>query len=414
MYTELLGVSEALQRLLSHFKPLPAERISLSDALWRVLAEDVIAPHPLPPFDNSSMDGYAARARDLVGASGESPIELNVIGDISAGVVVDKPLGKLTAMRIMTGAPLPPGADCVVPVENTLNPNALVNQELEKTIKVFDEVQEGDYIRRAGNDVVNGRQVLDKGHRLWPPDIGMLAALGVPAPLVHGRPKVALLSTGDELVDVSQGLQPGFIRDSNGYSLAAAVESAHAIPLRMGIVPDEAQIIEEKMDDAVSSGADLIVSSAGVSMGAYDFVRSVIEKRGVLEFWRINIRPGKPLLFGYFDEVPVLGLPGNPVSALVTFEIFVRRVLDTLSGVSNTKKLSIHAHLGHDIKSDGRESYLRARVEWVDGNYRANLVGSQDSGVLSSLVLANALIIIPEGVQSLARESIVEVWLLDK
>lgn len=414
MHTELLSVSEALERLLSHFEPLPAERISLSDALWRVLAEDVIAAHPLPQFDNSSMDGYAARARDLVGASSESPIELNVIGDISAGVVVEEPLRKLTAMRIMTGAPLPPGADCVVPVENTHNPNALVNQKLEKTIKVFDEVQEGDYIRRAGNDVLNGRQVLEKGHRLRPPDIGMLAALGVPKPLVHHRPKVALLSTGDELVDVSESLQPGFIRDSNGYSLAAAVESAHAIPLRMGIAPDESESIEEKMDEAVCSGADLIISSAGVSMGAYDFVRSAIEKRGVLEFWRINLRPGKPLLFGYYDGAPVLGLPGNPVSALVTFEIFVRRVLDTLSGVSNTKKPRIHARLDHDIKSDGRESYLRARVEWVDGNCRANLVGSQDSGALSSLVLANALIIIPAGVQFLARESTVEVWLLDK
>lgn len=414
MHTELLGVSDALERLLSHFKPLPAEKISLSDALWRVLAEDVIAPHPLPPFDNSSMDGYAARARDLIGASSESPIELNVIADISAGVVVEKPLKKLTAMRIMTGALLPPGADCVVPVENTLNPNPLVNQELKKTIKVFGEVRAGDYIRRAGNDVLNGHQVLDKGHRLWPPDIGMLAALGVSTPLVYGRPKVALISTGDELLDVSQSLQPGFIRDSNGYSLAAAVESAHAIPLRLGIAPDELESIEEIMDDAVSSGADLIVSSAGVSMGAYDFVRSVIENRGVLEFWRINLRPGKPLLFGYFDEVPVLGLPGNPVSALVTFEIFVRRVLDTLSGVSNANKLSIHAYLDHDIKSDGRESYLRARVDRVEGKYRANLVGSQDSGDLSSLVLANALIIIPEGVQSLARESIVEAWLLDR
>lgn len=410
MHAELLGVSEALEKLLTHFEPLPTEQIPLSKALSRVLAEDIFAGHPLPPFNNSSMDGYAVRSQDLIGASKISPVVLDVIGDISSGVIELMPLTEKTAMRIMTGAPLPPGADSVVPVEETSRPNAMAHQDLPENVLILTPVQKGDYIRDTGQDVSQGQKVLERGHRLRPQDIGMLAAVGIAEPLVHSIPKVALLSSGDELVDVADDLLPGFIRDSNGYSLSAAVHAVNATPLRMGIAPDDPERVEEMLQNAVETGANLIVSSAGVSMGAFDFVRSVIEKRGRLEFWRINLRPGKPLIFGFFDEVPVLGLPGNPVSALVTFEIFVRPAVDKLSGVLTTKRKKFHAILDHDIESDGRESYLRASVKWNGDTYKAKLVGSQDSGVLSSLVEANALIIIPAGVQSVEQGSIVEAW----
>lgn len=410
MHAELLGVSEALEKLLTHFEPLPTEQIPLSKALSRVLAEDIFAGHPLPPFNNSSMDGYAVRSQDLIGASKISPVALDVIGDISSGVIELMPLTEKTAMRIMTGAPLPPGADSVVPVEETSRPNAMAHQDLPENVLILTPVQKGDYIRDTGQDVSQGQKVLERGHRLRPQDIGMLAAVGIAEPLVHSIPKVALLSSGDELVDVADDLLPGFIRDSNGYSLSAAVHAVNATPLRMGIAPDDPERVEEMLQDAVETGVNLIVSSAGVSMGAFDFVRSVIEKRGRLEFWRINLRPGKPLIFGFFDEVPVLGLPGNPVSALVTFEIFVRPAVDKLSGVLTTKRKKFHAILDHDIESDGRESYLRASVKWNGDTYKAKLVGSQDSGVLSSLVEANALIIIPAGVQSVEQGSIVEAW----
>ncbi len=410
MHAELLGVSEALEKLLTHFEPLPTEQIPLSKALSRVLAEDIFAGHPLPPFNNSSMDGYAVRSQDLIGASKISPVALDVIGDISSGVIELMPLTEKTAMRIMTGAPLPPGADSVVPVEETSRPNAMAHQDLPENVLILTPVQKGDYVRDTGQDVSQGQKVLERGHRLRPQDIGMLAAVGIAEPLVHSIPKVALLSSGDELVDVADDLLPGFIRDSNGYSLSAAVHAVNATPLRMGIAPDDPERVEEMLQIAVETGANLIVSSAGVSMGAFDFVRSVIEKRGRLEFWRINLRPGKPLIFGFFDEVPVLGLPGNPVSALVTFEIFVRPVVDKLSGVLTTKRKKFHAILDHDIESDGRESYLRASVKWNGDTYEAKLVGSQDSGVLSSLVEANALIIIPAGVKSVEQGSIVEAW----
>jgi molybdopterin molybdotransferase len=412
MLRDLISVDEALQKLLHTIEPLPSETIVLTDAVDRVLAEDVIAKDDIPPFSNSSMDGYAIHSSDVIEASENAPVRLEVTGDISAG---EHDLGTLVsgqAMRIMTGAPLPRGADAVVPVEFTSDPEAMAEKALKGEVFIKSAVREGDYIRQAGQDVRVGTRVLSSGHRLRAQDIGILAAIGIAKPEVHQLPKVALVSTGDELISAENKLRPGLIRDSNGYSLGAAVHVSGAIPIRMGIAPDDSEVVASLLYKSVESGADLIVTSAGVSMGAYDFVRSVVQSSGYLEFWRVNIRPGKPLLFGSFEGVPILGLPGNPVSALVTFEIFVRPTIERLSGIDKTERFTLIARLAHDIKSDGRESYLRASLSRRSYGYEAELVGSQDSGVLSSLVEANALIIIPAGVKKLAAGDKVETWVL--
>lgn len=410
---DLLSVEQALENLLANIKPLPTEEIPLRDALGRVLARKIRAQDDIPSFDNSAMDGFAIHAQDVHSANKQNPVALRIVGDISAGSANLEQLKPGSAMRIMTGALLPAGADSIVPVELTTDPGAMAEKALPDTVLVTASVQPGAYVRRAGQDVHAGSDVLPKGHRLRPQDIGMLAAVGVPKPSVYRQPKIALLSTGDELIDVSDALKPGLIRDSNTYSLAAAVEAVGAIPIRLGIAKDDREMVTNLLSQGVKAGVNLIISSAGVSMGAYDFVRSVVQSNGHLEFWRVNIRPGKPILFGTFKDIPILGLPGNPVSALVTFEIFVRPVIERMSGQPEVMRLNMKARLKHDLQSDGRESYLRAKVEWAGDEYKAELVGSQDSGILSSLVKANALIIVPSGVTSLTKGDTVEAWLFD-
>ncbi|MCJ7706997.1 MAG: molybdopterin molybdotransferase MoeA [Anaerolineales bacterium] len=412
MSPSLFSVSEALERLLSGLNPLPAEGIALEDGMGRVLAEDVVAGSNLPPFSNSAMDGFAVRAQDTQPASAEAPVILRVIGDISAGIAPPMALAPGTAMRIMTGAPLPESADAVVPVEETAEPEPMAGRELPRQIEVLVTATPGRFVRRAGLDVRAGQTVLRAGQRLRPQDVAMLAALGVARPNVHRQARVAILSTGDELLEPDQPLTPGRIHDANGYSLAASVRSAGAIPLRRGIVGDSQTEVARALDWAVETGADLILSSAGVSMGAFDYVRPVIEERGRLEFWKVNIRPGKPLAVGSYRDVPFMGLPGNPVAVLVVFEVFVRRALERLHGQTEPGRLKLVARLDRAVESDGRESYLRAEIDWQQGEYHARLTGSQDSSVLSTLVAANALIVVPAGVYSLPAGELIEAWFL--
>ncbi|NIM94381.1 MAG: molybdopterin molybdenumtransferase MoeA [Anaerolineales bacterium] len=412
MYSELLSVGQALDRILKYVVPLSTEKVPLSHALDRVLAEELRTLHDLPPFDNSAMDGFAVRSEDTEGASEESPATFVVIGDISAGEVPSEVIQPGQAMRIMTGAVLPQGADAVVPVEETSVKDAMVGKELPNQVLIEVQTGSGANVRRAGQDVTEGSLILKAGHRLRPQDIGMLAASGISHPLVHRKPRVALLSTGDELVEVDKQLEPGQIRDSNGYALEAAIRAAGGIPIRLGIASDTAEDVKEFLERGIQEGADLIVTSAGVSMGAYDFLRSVVQTHGKLDFWRVNIRPGKPLIMGVFRKIPLLGLPGNPVSALVTFEIFVKPVISKMSGMDEIERMWLKARLFHSISSDTRESYLRAQITWKEGEYWARLTGSQDSGVLSSLVKANALIIIPAGVEYLPEGDQVEAWIL--
>ncbi len=393
-------------------QPLEKEKAPLNDCLDRILAEEIISVTDIPPFPSSSMDGYAVQAVDVEQASIDTPVRLRVIGEIVAG---DHDLPSLSAgqaIRIMTGAPLGRGADAVIPIEFTSEPGPMAGVDLPTHVDIIRSVGAGDYTRQAGQDVPRGTNVFAEGHRIRPQDVGMLAALGVTEPTVYSRPKAAILSIGDELLDVSKDLEPGKIRDANSRALVAACKAAGAEPIHLGIAPDDPSKLADCLNGAVEQGAHMILTSGGLSMGAYDFVRIVVEQHGHLDFWRVNMRPGKPLAYGAYRDVPIMALPGNPVSALVTFEVFVRPALGRLGGKRQTDRMRVRARIEEDIESDGRESYLRARVRWHAGMFHAKLTGSQDSGVLTSLVKAHALVVIPEGTTRVSAGDELEAWLL--
>jgi molybdopterin molybdotransferase len=323
------------------------------------------------------------------------------------------------AARIMTGAPLPDGADAVIMVEDTDFDHRGSGTPPPPEVQAFKPVRAGENVRTRGMDVRRGEKVLLSGQRLRAQDIGMLAMLGVGNVTVYRRPHVALLSSGDELAPVGQPLEPGQIRDTNTYTLGALITETGSEVLSLGIAPDQRDAIKFLFDQASSMSADVIVSSAGVSVGALDFIKEVVESDGSLDFWRVNMRPGKPLAFGQYRGVPFVGLPGNPVSAFVGFEVFVRPALERLAGLSglgvaaaSPGRPRIRVQLAEPIESDGRESYLRAVVEYRDGVWSARLTGHQGSGNLLSLVQANALLIIPAGVKSLAISAQADAWLL--
>jgi molybdopterin molybdotransferase len=408
----LLSVEEARSRILSHFEPVGTETLPLAECARRVLAADIAAQNNLPSFDNSSMDGFAVLASDLKDASTASPRTLNVVADIPAGTSPEVTLVTGQAARIMTGAPMPKGADAVIPVEDTDFDHRVPGAPAPKTVSVYKTVKEGDYVRARGTDVRTGQAVLKSGHKLRPQDLGLLAMLGVAEVPVYARPRVALLSSGDELIPVDAPLRPGKIRDSNTYTLAALIDEAGAEDIRLGIAADRRNSVEALLINAAGQKVDLILSSAGVSVGAFDFIKDVVEAQGELTFWRVNMRPGKPLAFGRFKDIPFIGLPGNPVSAFVGFEVFVRPALERLSGLETVSRPRVRVRLAENIASDGRESYLRAHVREESGILSANLAGHQGSGNLLSIVQANALLIIPAGVKSLAAGMEVDAWLL--
>lgn len=408
----LLSVDEARARILSHFEPVGTETLPLAECARRVLAADVAAQNDLPSFDNSSMDGFAVIAADLVGAAPASSRTLEVVADIPAGTHPDVTLDPGQAARIMTGAPMPKGADAVIPVEETDFDERSPGTPAPQTVSVYKSIKAGDYVRRQGTDVQFGQPVLKAGHKLRPQDLGLLAMLGAAEVPVYSRPRVALLSSGDELIPVDAPLRPGKIRDSNTYTLAALIDAAGAEGIRLGIAADRRESVEALLANAAAQKVDLILSSAGVSVGAFDFIKDVVEAQGELNFWRVNMRPGKPLAFGRYKDIPFVGLPGNPVSAFVGFEVFVRPALERLSGLQTATRPRVRVRLSHDIPSDGRESYLRATVREENGILSANLAGHQGSGNLLSIVQANALLIIPAGVKSLAAGMEADAWLL--
>lgn len=407
-----LSVDEALARLTDGITPVPPESVPLQAALGRILAEEVWAPHDLPPFDNSAMDGFAVRALDVQAASAASPVELRVVGEAAAGGERPVAIRPGEAVRIATGAVLPAGADSIVPVEWTSDDGPMAGQALASSVEVLQPVEKGAFIRPAGLDLAEGERALAAGRALQPQDIGLLAAMGNGEVRVHRQARVAVLSTGDEVVGVDQPLSPGKIRDSNGFMVAAAVEAAGGKPLRLGIAADEPEAVRARLDRAVANDADLILSTAGVSMGAHDYVRQAVESDGELGFWRVNIRPGKPLAQGRFRGVPFLGLPGNPVSSWVTFAVFAHPLLDRLHGRQPRRRLLVRAVLSEAVASDGRESFLRSVVRGSGGKRSVRLTGNQSSGILSSLVRANALLHVPPGVKRVEAGELVEVWLM--
>jgi molybdopterin molybdotransferase len=401
----MLSVEEALERVLTVFHVLEAERVPVLDALDRVLAEDIVAPDDIPPHANSSMDGYAVRAADTAGATVRNPVRLRVIADLPAGYVAPADVTPGTAIRIMTGAPMPAGADGVVRVEDTSSTGDRVD--------IAVAIVEGQFVRPAGEDVRCGDPVLKRGTLVRPQEIGMLAALGRAEVLVTRRPRVAILATGDELVEIKTPLAPGKIRDANSYSNAAQVRRCGAEPVMLGIAGDQAEVLTEGIRSGLARGVDLLLTSGGVSVGDFDVVKQVLAAEGQIDFWRVWMKPGKPLAFGRIGDVPVLGLPGNPVSAMVSFETFVRPAIMTMLGAAERQTPRVEATLmstlGH---KDDRRHFARVRVDWQEGEYRAYLTGGQGSGILSSMVKANGLAIIPEDWTHANAGARVEVILL--
>ncbi|HRE49194.1 MAG TPA: molybdopterin molybdotransferase MoeA [Aggregatilineales bacterium] len=412
----MYSVEQALAHILAALTPLPAETLPLAGAhIGRILAADIGSDDDLPPFDNSSMDGYALIAADTADAGRETPVTLRVAADIPAGTYSERRIGRGEAARIMTGAPLPPGADAVIPVEETDTPpaqHAPIGEPPPETVQIYSKADAGAYVRRRGEDMRAGQIVLRAGRRLRPADIGALAGMGAAAvPLVR-QPRVAILSTGDELLTPDQPLTPGKIRDMNGYALAAAVIALGGVALQLPIARDTVAAVRARLEDARAAYADLILSSAGVSVGAFDAVKTAVEADGTLNFWKVNIRPGKPLAFGLVGGVPFFGLPGNPVSALVTFDVFVRPALLMMMGLPAETGMS-EAELGERMTSDGRRTYARVRLERREGRLVAYSTGSQSSGVITSLVAADGLLVLPEGVTDAPVGAVFPVRLFD-
>jgi molybdopterin molybdotransferase len=408
----LLSVEQARERILSHFQPVTTEKKDLTECPNRVLAVDILAGDNLPPFDNSSMDGFALRADDSSNATPASPLTLRVVTDIPAGSTPTVSLTAGEAARIMTGAQMPPGADAVIPVEDTNFNDRSAGTSPPESIIITRPVQPNENVRSRGMDIKTGDVVLKAGVRLNAQSVGILAMLGFAEVAIYDRPRVALLSSGDELLEIDSPLESGKIRDSNSAMLAALIQSAHADVLRLGIAKDTRESVTDLLDKAVSHKVDIILTSAGVSVGAFDYVKEVVESNGSLNFWRVNMRPGKPLAFGEYKNIPFIGLPGNPVSAFVGFEVFVRGTLERLGGSSDGGRQRLRVRCEEEILSDGRESYLRAVIHEKDGGYIARLTGHQGSGNLLSLVQANALLIIPAGVKCVPAGQEVNAWQL--
>ena len=409
----MISVEEAQERILSRVFPLGVETVDLAHGSGRVFAQKLFSPVALPQFDNSSMDGFAVRCEDVSDANPDNPIELTVIGDIPAGRVFAGSVESLQAARIMTGAPVPPGADAIVPVEQTNFNDRSPGASSPSKVKVYHSAQQSQYIRMKGQDLQEGELALEPGRLLRPQEVGFLASMGIARFSVYRRPRVALFSTGDELIPVDSPQSAGKIFESNSYMLASLIEKYQGEVIFLGIIPDQEEAVRECLLQAVRSNVDLILSSAGVSVGALDFVRSVMEKDGKLEFWRVNMRPGKPIAYGEFQGIPFVGLPGNPVSAFVGAELFVRPMLMKMGGCSAWTRLSLLVKVLEAIESDGRESYLRAFVRSENGVWVASLVGHQGSGNIRSLVQANALLLVPSGVKSLPIGSEARAYFID-
>lgn len=411
----VISAEEAISRVLSQVAVMPPETKPILEALGQVLAEDVVAGFDIPPLDNSAMDGYAVRAEDTSGASQADPRWLRVVGDLPAGSVADRRVEPGTAIRIMTGAPVPSGADAVVQFENTsegTNPRKHGSRPHEERVAVYRPIALGGNVRQAGEDVTRGSVVLRRGTPLKPAGIGILASLGLNEVIVYRRPRVAILSTGDELLDAGQPLAPGKIFDANSYSVAALVARTGGVPVRLGIARDNRADLESKLREAAQS--DLILTSAGVSVGDFDIVKEVLAAEGEITFWRVRIKPGKPLAFGKIRGVPHLGLPGNPVSSMVAFELFARPAILKMLGKAALSKPQVDAVLeGEADNRDGRRVYLRAVVQKVNGQYVARLTGPQGSGILTSMALANALVVIPEDVPHVKTGDHLRALMLD-
>ncbi|MFM7270508.1 MAG: gephyrin-like molybdotransferase Glp [Actinomycetes bacterium] len=385
-------LDEVLAEVLSAVGPLDPIPVPIADAVGMVLAEAVLAPEDVPPFANTAMDGYAVRAADTSGADADGPRRLEVVGDLPAGHPPRDAVGPGQAVRIMTGAPIPDGADAIVPVERT-------ERDCASAVLVLAPAAVGDHIRPAGGDVRRGATVFTPGEVLGPAAIGVLASLARTSVLVHPRPRVAVISTGDELVEGGGPLAPGQIRDSNRPMLLELVRAAGAVPIDLGVARDDEVALEARLL-AAAAEHDAIVTSGGVSVGDYDVVKAVLDRIGVLRWSQIAIKPAKPFAFGVIGTTPVFGLPGNPVSSNISFELLARPALRRLAGHRAPVRVAVDAIAAgpFDRRSDGKVHYDRVVVT-VDGSgrYRARRSGGQGSNVLTAMARANGLAVLEDG-----------------
>jgi len=417
----LLRLEEARERMLNGVEPLGVERIALSNALGRVLAEPVLALVTLPSWDNSAMDGFAVRAADVAGASNEAPVRLRVVGEVAAGHVPTMTVEPGTTVRILTGGMLPPGADTVVPVEETdASPGVA---ELPAGVQICVAAQAGAHVRRAGSDLRTGDRLLEPGAALRPASLAVAAAAGHGDIAVHRRPRVAILGTGDELVPAGTPTGPAQIHDSNSVGLAAQAVEAGAEAVALGIAGDRQDAVAERLRAGIAE-AEIVIASGGVSVGAHDVVKDAFEEMGRLELWRIAVQPGKPLAYGVATRpdggtAHFFGLPGNPVSSFVTFELFVRPLLRRLAGHGDlTGRPTVRARLTDRVgSSPGRRTFARVTLAPdpdAAGGLLASLAGGQGSHVLSALAAADGLAIVPEELEELPAGADVDVIRLDQ
>jgi molybdopterin molybdotransferase len=425
-----ISVAEALDYILGHFAPLTPEPTPLAEATGRVLAAPVVSPLTLPPFANSAMDGYAVRAADVARATPEGPARLRVTGYVAAGYEATAALEPGAAIRIMTGAPLPPGADTVVRFEDTsegraLHPDGGPAAEAGRStwraesagdiVDIYQAVAPQTNVRPAGEDIRVGAPALAPGTVIRPFEVALLAALGIPSVLTHRRPRVAILATGDELVPVEAAVGPGQIHDANSYAVAAQVRAWGGVPLVLGIAQDTLPALRAKIEEGLAQQPDLFLTSAGVSVGDYDIVKDVLAGEGTMHFWQVRMKPGKPLAFGLIRGVPLMGLPGNPVSSLVSMELFGRAAILKMLGRTRLERPVISVTVIDPIpNTSGRDYYIRAQVRRTpDGTYQAVSTGEQGSGMITSLTRANALLIVPAAVRLVQPGETAPAILLD-
>ena len=416
IHEDMLSVEEALTQIISCFTTLESEEKPILECLGQILAEDVTSPLDLPPLSNSGMDGYAVIWNDIAHSSHQNPTQLNVIGIVPAGQVSIQTVTSGSAIRIMTGAPVPKGADTIIPFEETDEVERRNSGAGLNNININTSLPKGCNIRPSGEDVKQNELVLKSGTLIRPSEVSVLASLGLPTVNVIRRPVVSVLATGDELVQVDGNLVPGKIYDSNSAGLAASILSAGGIPRILGIAQDTVKSLNNKLEGI--KGSDLVITSAGVSKGDYDVVKDVLNDKGDINFWSVRMRPAKPLAFGHLNHegtfIPMLGLPGNPVSALVAFEMFARPAIRLMLGLTALDRPVIEGILTNPIfNADERRVYARVEVTKNNGTYYASPTGPQGSNILTSMSKANGLAICPDNELTRSAGDKVNIIMLD-
>ncbi|HEY4715899.1 MAG TPA: gephyrin-like molybdotransferase Glp [bacterium] len=407
MNEKIVPVPEAVEIILKSVNPMPAERISLTEATGRVLCNDVVAAIDIPYSDNSAMDGFAVRAKDTADATGPSPKTLRIVDDIPAGTAPKKIIGMNECAKIMTGGIMPQGANAVVMVEFT--------EQTGKNLAIIKKgVREKENVRFKGEDIKAGSTVLKKGKIIRAQEVGLLAAIGRSSIMVHQRPRIAVLSTGNEIASIDEPIGSEKVFDSNSYALFSAAKEAGGSPVQMGIVRDIESELTAKLEECLSF--DIIITSGGVSVGEYDITKKILSALGgEMKFSKVAIKPGKPFTFGLLNGIPFFGLPGNPASAFVSFEIFVRPAILKMLGMKNRIKRTLHGTMGADFKNKpGRTHFVRAYFSYSEnGEITVSPCGVQGSGIISSLAEANCLIMITPEKSDVKKGEMVEIIPMD-